>query len=213
MDEALGGSRIGHHSRSVVVATRLEPKQETPKVPAIHWPKWDLTRPQKGLPVQSISRLETELHRSYSSWRGEPTLCFIREDTVGYTAFLLPPLRLLSTDRPCQRSPTLPIHPNQGKRNRNEWESEFSHPVRQSIVSNHDECRMYLTYYGHLFKLVVFAINHDHPKTPCWLGSVDEDCKGRARMLEGHGNNDNSSGQEKIENTHLWQYPSHQRKC
>jgi hypothetical protein len=38
----------------------------------------------------SISRLETELHRSCSSWRVEATLCFIRESTVGYTAFLLP---------------------------------------------------------------------------------------------------------------------------
>lgn len=47
--------------------------------------------------------------------------------------------------------------------------------------------------------LVVFAINHDHPKTPCWLGPVDEDCKERARIrkLEGHDNNGNLSDRER----------------
>ena len=70
--------------------------EEKPKAPAICWPKWywDLTRPKRGSPPGTI-----ELHRSYSSWRGEVTLCFIRENTGGYTAFLLPSRRLPSTDR------------------------------------------------------------------------------------------------------------------
>ena len=41
-----------------------------------------LTRPQVYLPVRSILRPKTELQRSSPRWRGEATLCFIRENTA-----------------------------------------------------------------------------------------------------------------------------------
>src|SRR6266576_1628674 len=45
-------------------------QQEKPKALAMYWPKW-------------------YCHRSCSSWRGEATLCFIRENTVKFTAWIV----------------------------------------------------------------------------------------------------------------------------
>ena len=47
---------------------------------------------------RDLKRLESELHRSCSGWRGEPTLCFIRGSAVGYTGFLLPSRTTLTSN-------------------------------------------------------------------------------------------------------------------
>ena len=53
--------------------------------------------PKKGLPPGTIDL--TPQSRSYSSWRGEATPCFIRKNVVGHTAFLLPSRNLPNIDR------------------------------------------------------------------------------------------------------------------
>ena len=60
---------------------------------------WSSKKKKKELEKLEAPVDLTPQSRSYSSWRGEATPCFIRKNVVGHTAFLLPSRNLPNIDR------------------------------------------------------------------------------------------------------------------